>query len=116
MDRRGFLKAFAASIAVCVLPKQLVPPTQDIYPRIADPSLCGYIDPAGSELWAALYALDPKMKVNIDLKHVGFQLFTKVDRTLVENVVWNWKPVGVYAMVNGSFLEFKDHYRRLGLA
>jgi hypothetical protein len=115
LSRRNFLLGLGAVVALHDLPKQLMAPRKIIERAVtvtapnAYQSYCGQ-DPYITALWAALYELDPHMRVSIDHKNHAFHLTTCAPVDLVTDVLWKYKPVGVLATINGRQADFTRNY------
>jgi hypothetical protein len=113
MNRRQFLASFAAAIAVHKLPKVLIvgQPSIPILSQCTNAydakSAVEYAN-GGEALWVMLYELDPFMRVTMDHKNFGFHIYSDYDRDMIRRVLWNYKPLGVMATINGELVTFED--------
>jgi hypothetical protein len=117
MNRRQFLAGFAAALAVHKLPKHLVPFIPERATDFIQASrLAGggeglwYGAGGGEGLWAMLYELDPNMQVSIDHSQMIIHLFSSYDFEMIRKVLWNYKPIGILAILNGERVSFEDDY------
>jgi hypothetical protein len=111
MNRRQFLAGIAAALAVRQLPIQLVAknptPVRSVYGHYQD-------DPGSiSPMFDALYQVDPLVRVSIDYKRMGILVWSDRDVELIEDIIWNYKPIGLYAKVNDQMVSFERKYKEM---
>jgi hypothetical protein len=107
MNRRQFLAGFAAALAVHKLPKQL--PAAIAHNAFEAVNLAN----GGERLWVVLYEFDPFMRVSIDRKRMAIHITSSRDFHSIRDILWNYKPIGIVATINGHDVNFADYVERL---